>query len=131
MSQIVGITFNEFSKKMHHEAQQKLIKIEAFLNSNLVHSHDRSKAIDALVTAGMWIARAIKADQQIKDDREQNPVRYQVMEERKSKYVSALEKAMKEKSQSIREPKPVLPARREYRRTDGGALIVERKKKAE
>jgi hypothetical protein len=117
MSILEGISFNENSKKLMQNGQKIMGEIYHFSKDNLLDSRDLHKFWDELTTAAMWYSRAVKADQQLRDDMAANPLKYQIREERKKKSQEAMEKAVRAKSE---------PARR---RVASHAVIIERKVK--
>lgn len=127
MSRITGIPFNEFSKKMQAEGQKILAKFETFLVNNLTKSHDRSRCEDEIITVAMWLSRAIKADQEIKDDMIANPLKYELLASKKKRAAEAAEKAIKKYEQRANHSEIEVKLRDGSKR----CVIVERKKKSE
>ena len=131
MSQILGVPFTETSKKALHDGQKLLMKFESFMEENLGDSRERRRTFEELISAAMWFSRAIKADQEIKADRADNPAKWAFICEKKKKAEEYMAKAVANGGKAA--PRTgYKPARTEisYKQRDGvsRAVIVERKK---
>lgn len=131
MSQILGVPFTESSKKALHDGQKLLMKFEDFMGENLLDSKEKRRAIEELINLAMWFSRAIKATQEITQDRIDNPAKWAFICEKKKKAEEYMAKAVANGGKSV--PRTgARPARTEisYKQRDGvsRAVIVERKK---
>jgi hypothetical protein len=140
MHRITPIKFTEKNHEIHYRLTGLFQQIEEIVSSEIISTSARHRFFDAYEVAHMWLGKAIRQHQLTNQMRDEDPVRWAVMQERKEYAKKSVEKAIEEKKNPTKKPhefkKSVLDrtgdarivARRGEISVKGRAVVVERKK---